>query len=156
MRSVRLGRLFDAVFIQDALSYMASRGDLARALTTAYVHCRPGGAALFAPDWTAERFRPSTAHGGHDQGDRGLRYLEWTTDEDPADERYSVYMVYVLREGRRVRASAVDRHVCGLFPESVWLELIEQAGFRAKRLPFRHSDFQGEEHSLFVGIKPSR
>jgi len=156
MRSVRLGRMFDAVFIHDAVSYMVRRADLSRAVTTASVHCRPGGAALFAPDWTAECFQPSTAHGGHDQGDRGLRYLEWTIDEDPADERYSVYMVYALREGRRVRASAVDRHVCGLFPERVWLETIEQAGFRARRLPFRHSDFQDEEHSLFVGIKPSR
>jgi SAM-dependent methyltransferase len=154
MRSVRLARLFDAVFIQDAVSYMANRTDLARAVATAHAHCRPGGAALFAPDFTAECFQATTAHGGHDRGDRGLRYLEWTIDEDPADERYSVYMVYALRRGSRLQARGPDRHVCGLFPDSVWLKLIEQAGFRAERLPFRHSDFAGEERSVFVGVKP--
>src|SRR5512142_3025896 len=43
MRSVRLGRLFDAVFIHDAISYMLTEADLARAIETAYIHCRPGG-----------------------------------------------------------------------------------------------------------------
>ena len=58
------------------------------------------------------------------------------------------------REGSRVRARGTDRHVCGQFPENVWLQLMEQAGFRARRLPFRHSDFDGEEHSLLLGLKP--
>src|SRR6185369_6907439 len=62
MRSVRLGRQFDAVF----------------------VHCAPGGAALFAPDAIRETFQPSTDHGGHDAGARGLRYLSWTWDPNPS------------------------------------------------------------------------
>ena len=83
MRTVRLGREFDAVFVHDAVVYMTTEADLRRAIETAYVHCKPGGAALFAPDHVRENFRPSTDHGGHDDGTRGLRYLEWTWDPDP-------------------------------------------------------------------------
>src|SRR3990172_4246630 len=50
MRSLRLGRSFDAVFVHDAIAYMTGESDLRSALETALVHCRPGGAALFCPD----------------------------------------------------------------------------------------------------------
>ena len=50
MRTVRLGRRFDAVFVHDAVVYMATEADLRRAMETAFVHCEPGGAALFTPD----------------------------------------------------------------------------------------------------------
>ena len=66
MRNVRLGRRFDAVFIHDAISYVTTETDLAAAIATAYVHCRPGGVALFAPDYTRETFTPATRHGGSD------------------------------------------------------------------------------------------
>ena len=64
MRTVRLGRQFDAVFVQDTICYMASEADLGPALETAFLHTRPGGAALFAPDHVRETFRPSTDQGG--------------------------------------------------------------------------------------------
>ena len=50
MRSVRLGREFDAVLIHDAISYITTDADLRRTIETAFVHLRPGGAAIFAPD----------------------------------------------------------------------------------------------------------
>lgn len=153
MRTVRLGRQFDAVLIQDAIVYMATRADLSRAVATAFAHCRPGGVALFSPDWTRDRFAPSTSHGGYDRGDRGLRYLEWTIDHDPGDERYSMYLSYVTREGRRVRHSGLDEHVCGLFAEETWLTIIRDAGFLPKMLPFEHSDLEEGKHVLFVGIR---
>ena len=56
MRSVRLERQFDAVFIHDAVDYMATKADLKAAMRTAYIHCAPGGVALFAPTTPA---RPS-------------------------------------------------------------------------------------------------
>jgi SAM-dependent methyltransferase len=43
MRSVRLGRVFDCVLMHDAVSYMASRADLACAMVTAFEHTAPGG-----------------------------------------------------------------------------------------------------------------
>ena len=59
MRTLRLGRTFDAVLIHDAVMYMTSEADLRAALETAFVHLRPGGAAVVAPDCVRETFRPS-------------------------------------------------------------------------------------------------
>ena len=61
------------------------------------MHCRPGGVALFHPDFTCETFKPHTDHGGYDKGERGLRYLEWVYDPDPKDTTYIMDMVYLLR-----------------------------------------------------------
>jgi SAM-dependent methyltransferase len=154
MRSVRLGREFDAVFIQDAIAYMQSEADLARALETAYVHCRPGGAALFAPDATRETFRTRTSHGGHDRGDRGLRYLEWTWDPVADDSTYVSFMVYVLREGPDRVRSVTDRHICGLFSHAHWMAAIAAAGFEARALPFVHSEIEPGSVHIFLGMKP--
>jgi SAM-dependent methyltransferase len=85
MRTIRLGRAFDAVFIHDAIEHMTPEANLRRAIQTAYEHCRPGGAAFFAPDHSRETFRPSTDHGGYNRGRRALRYLEWSWDPDPED-----------------------------------------------------------------------
>lgn len=154
MRSVRLGLQFDAVFIHDAIDYMLTLTDLRRAIQTAFVHCRPGGVALFVPDETAERFKPSSGSGGHDEGDRGLRYLEWTVDHDPRDSRYTLYMSYLLRQGRRVRQVALDEHPCGLFSERQWMQVIRSAGFKPRQLPYEHSSWEHHAHVMFMGLKP--
>jgi len=154
MRSVRLGRQFDAVFIHDAIDYMITLRQLRQALQTAFVHCRPGGVALFVPDWTADRFRPSSSHGGHDSGNKGLRYLEWTIDPDPHDNKYSLYMSYLLHEGPRVRQVDLDEHICGLFSERDWMKTIRDAGFKAKKLPYEDSTWERHAHVMFVGVKP--
>ena len=57
MRSVRLDQEFEAVFIHDAIDYMRTAADLFQAIETAYVHCKAGGVALFAPDHTRETFK---------------------------------------------------------------------------------------------------
>jgi SAM-dependent methyltransferase len=151
MRSVRLGRLFDAVFIQDAISYITTREDLKLVIETAYLHCRPGGVALFHPDFTRETFEPGTDHGGHDGKGRGLRYLEWRWDPDPEDSTYYMDMVYMLRERDSVRCE-YDRHVMGLFGQEAWLELMRGAGFRAEAFPFVHSEVKYRT-PVFVGFK---
>src|SRR5215470_2973312 len=60
MRTIRLGRAFDAVFVHDAVDYMTSETDLRQVIQTAFAHCRPGGIAVFMPDHTAENFEPGT------------------------------------------------------------------------------------------------
>jgi SAM-dependent methyltransferase len=50
MRTLRLERTFDAVLVHDAICYLATESDLRAAIETAFVHTRPGGAAIFAPD----------------------------------------------------------------------------------------------------------
>lgn len=153
MRTVRLGRQFDAVFIHDAIGYMSSEDDLLQALVTAYVHCRSGGVAIFVPDHTRETFKPSTSHGGKDNNVNGMRYLEWTFDPDPADSTYVSYMAYLLREGKDDVRCVLDTHLMGLFSRTVWLRLITQAGFEASSYPVDHGPDDTSTSPVFIGIK---
>jgi len=153
MRTVRLGRQFDCVFVHDAVCYMTSEEDLERAVMTAYLHCRPGGAALFAPDFVKENFRPGTDHGGHDGNTRSLRYLEWTWDPDPADSTYTVDYAYLLRKTDGSARVVHDRHEEGLFPRAAWLRILTEAGFDASAVPFEHSELE-PGYELFVAAKP--
>ena len=132
---------------------MTTEADLRNVIETAFVHCRPGGACLFAPDYVRETFRPSTEHGGHDAGNRSMRYPAWDRDPDPADTTYVTDFAYLLREGNEVRCE-YDRHICGLFGREDWLRLIAGAGFSARCIPFEHSQLESGSHELFLGIKP--
>ncbi|MDP2359932.1 MAG: class I SAM-dependent methyltransferase [bacterium] len=156
MRTLRLGRTFDAVLLHDAASYLTTRADLLAAARTAFAHCRPGGAALFCPDHTRESFTPGTSQGGHDEADgrRGLRYLEWTWDTDSADTSYVCDFALLLREAEgRVRC-VHDRHLMGCFPRRVWLETLAEAGFLARALPFVHSE-AAPGGEVFLALRPS-
>jgi SAM-dependent methyltransferase len=150
MRTVRLGRTFDAVFVHDAVCYMTSEDDLRQAIATAFVHCRPGGAALFAPDHVVENFRCGTDHGGHDDGARGLRFVEWMWDPDPGDTTYLVDYAFLVREADGTTRVLHDRHVEGLFPRAVWLRLLSEAGFVPEVVPFEHSELEPGTHEVFV------
>ena len=149
MRGLRLGRTFDRVFIHDAIMHMTTERDLLKAMRTAFLHTRPGGATIIAPDCTRETYAPLTHHAGNDDGSRGLRYLEWNFDPDPRDSHYEVHFVYLLRDaGGRVRA-AQDLHRFGLFAASTWLSLLRRAGFHARRV-----DDPVLRRDVFVGVRP--
>ncbi len=157
MRTVRLGRQFDCVFVHDAVCYMTTEADLRLAIETAFVHCKPGGAALFAPDCVQETFRESTDHGGHDGADGcGLRYLGWTWDPDPNDTTYRVEYAYLLRHADGSVEVQHDRHIEGLFPRATWLRLLTEVGFEPRRVPFEHSELPDGDYEMFVGVKPLR
>ncbi|MGH2682907.1 MAG: class I SAM-dependent methyltransferase [Actinomycetota bacterium] len=152
MRTLRLDRDFDAVFVHDAIDYITTLPDLRAVMETAFLHCRPGGVALFAPDLVRETFESSSEHGGNDGDGRGLRYLEWTWDPDPTDETYYTDFAYLLREEDGSMRVEHDRHVCGLFRRDEWIRLVEEVGFRAKRRVIEREEGKGTE--AFVGLRP--
>jgi SAM-dependent methyltransferase len=152
MRTLRLDRDFDAVFVHDAIDYIITLPDLRAAMETAFAHCRPGGVALFAPDLVRETFASSSDHGGHDADGRGLRYLEWTWDPDPTDQTYVADFAYLLREEDGSVRVEYDRHECGLFPRDEWLRLLEDVGFQAKRRVIEREEEKGTE--AFIGLRP--
>jgi SAM-dependent methyltransferase len=130
MRTLRLGRTFDVVFIHDAISYLTTEDDLRQAIETAAVHVRTGGVVVLTPDATTEIFKPSTDHGGHDGDDgRSLRYLEWTHAPDSPDGTTYVtdYAIVARGPGDELRV-VHDRHTLGLFPEATWMRLIAEVG----------------------------
>jgi SAM-dependent methyltransferase len=155
MRSVRLARQFDAVFAHDAICYMTSEDDLRQAIETAFAHCKPDGAALFAPDYLRETFQPGTDHGGHDEGARGMRWVEWRWDPNPDDTTYLVDYAYLMREGDGLMHVEHDRHEEGLFTRDTWLQLLREVGFQAKIVPLELSEVDDQTLEVFVCIKPS-
>lgn len=142
------------MFVHDAVVYMTTKTDLRSAIETAYVHCRPGGSALFAPDHTTETFRTSTDCGGRDGYGRALRYLAWTWDPDPGDSTYLVDYAYLLRDRDGSVRTESERHVEGLFSRDTWLALLSEAGFDARAVRFDHSEIEPGTYHVFVAGKP--
>jgi SAM-dependent methyltransferase len=153
MRTLRLGRTFDAVFVHDAIEYMTTAADLRRAVATAYAHLRPGGIAVLVPDNIAENFEASSDHGGHDGPDgRGVRYLSWSTDPDPTDTVTRTEYAFLLRSPDGSVQVAHDTHDLGLFPREVWLRVLTEAGFQARSI----AEMTTEERlprEFFVGVR---
>lgn len=155
MRTLRLGRTFDAVFVHDAVEYMTNEADLRRAMETAFLHCRPGGSAVFLPDRTAETFEPTSDHGGSDDADgRGVRYLEWTWDPDPDDTWTLTEYAFLLRDAHGPVRVVHETHRTGLFSREVWLRLLADAGFGPKAVTEQTTEDR-TPRELFVGHRPS-
>jgi SAM-dependent methyltransferase len=156
MRTVRLGRTFDAVFVHDAVDYMVTTDDLRRAIETAFVHCRPGGVAVFMPDEIAETFVPDTDHGGSDGDDgRSVRYLQWSWDADPSDTSTTTEYVFLLRDADGVVDVVHETHRLGLFSREVWRRLLAEAGFEAEEVTEETTEDR-LPRQVFVARRPSR
>jgi hypothetical protein len=108
---------------------------------------------LIAPDHVLETFKPSTDHGGHDGGGRGIRYLDWTWDPDPKDSTYVSDMVYMIKDETGNVQIEHDRHLLGLFSRQTWLTLLSKAGFEPQSIPFEHSEIEPGTIEVFVGRK---
>lgn len=152
MRTLRLGRTFDVVFIHDAISYLTSEDDLGAAIETAAAHVRPGGVVILTPDATTEIFNPRTDHGGHDGDDgRSLRYLEWI--HPTTGSTYDVdYLIIARGPGEDVRV-VHDRHVLGLFPRATWERLVEETGLELVDTSVENP--YELEQAAFVGRRPT-
>lgn len=150
MRSLRLGRTFDLVLVHDAVMYLTDEAALREAMATAFIHTRPGGVAVFMPDCVKETFAAGTSHGGEDAPDgRGLRYLEWSFDPDPADTWCETAYAFLLREADGRISVELDRHRFGLFPLEDWRRWLLAAGFTG--LVVHHDPW---ERDVFVARRP--
>lgn len=153
MRTIRLGREFDAVLVHDAVDYVISQADLALVIGTAYAHCRPGGVALFAPDHTAETFRPGTgAGGGRDGSGREASFTERTSDPDRGDDWILAEYEFTLREPDGSITVVPEAHRLGSFRRATWLGLLTAAGFAAQVRPLASAG--RSPRVLFAGVRP--
>ena len=154
MRTVRLGRDFDAVFVHDAVDYMTTEADLRLAVETAFAHCRPGGIAVFVPDHITENFEAGTGYGGIDGPDgRGARYLDWTYDPDPHDTWTLTQFAFLLRDAGGEVQVVHETHRHGLFGRTTWLRLLREAGFEAGAVTEETTEDR-EPRELFTGHRP--
>lgn len=148
IRTLRLGRTFDAVYVHDAVAHMTTQRDLRSVMKTAYEHCKPGGVALFIPDFVRETFVAGTDQGGSDAEHRSLRFLQWVFDPDPRDTTYAVDFAILLRNGAGAARIAHDRHILGLFPRARWLSMLRDVGL--KPVVVRHHEIR----ELFLARRP--
>jgi SAM-dependent methyltransferase len=154
MRTVRLGRMFDAVFVHDAVEYMTTETDLRQAIETAFAHCRPGGIAVFVPDSTAETFEETTDHGGGDDASgRGARYLAWSWDPDPADTWTRTEYAFLLRGADGSVRVVHDSHRTGLFSRGTWRRLLAGAGFEPDSVTEETTEDR-PARELLIGRRP--
>jgi SAM-dependent methyltransferase len=148
IRTVRLGRTFDAVYVYDAICHMTTEADLRAVMQTAYEHLRPGGVALFVPDFVRETFVENTDHGGNDTERGSVRFLQWTTDPDPHDTNYLVDFAILIRDLQGQTRLVHDRHVYGLFHRATWRRLLRGVGFDLKSV---EGAIAGFGRDLFAG-----
>ena len=133
MRTIRLGRQFDAVLVHDAVDYVTSQDDLSSVIATAFAHCRPGGLAVFAPDHTAETFRAGRGGGGgHDGTGRQASFRERTSDPVPGDDWILAEYEFTLRDADGTVRVVPEAHRLGSFRRDTWLRLLRAAGFAAE------------------------
>ncbi len=133
MRTFRLDRTFDAVLMDDAISYMSCLADFAAAFRTAYAHLNPGGVLVTTPDVTTETFQqnktivtpavPSAAPAGIE-----VAFVENTYDPDPTDEQYETTVLYLIRDHGRLRIET-DHWSMGIFSRETWRRVLREAGF---------------------------
>ena len=156
MRSIRLGRAFDAVLVHDAVDYVTSEDDLRLVIETAFAHCRLGGLAVFAPDHTAETFQAGTAGGGggDDGTGRQASFRERTSDPNPRDNWILAEYEFTLRLADGTVRVIPEAHRLGAFGRDTWLRLLAAAGFAPVSSVAASTDARGSR-VMFVGHRPA-
>lgn len=150
MRSLNLGRVFDVVLVHDAIMYATTNQAVRATLATAARHCRAGGGVVVVPDHVRETFEPSVETGGEDGPDgRGLRYIQWSWDPDPADTTFEVAYGLLLRDADGRVIVDGEQQQEGLFPREDWLAWLREAGFtpRVRTDPWTRDVFGGRKRS---------
>jgi SAM-dependent methyltransferase len=155
MRDCDLGRQFDAILIDDAVSYMVNRSELRAVFAMAYHHLSPGGVMVVSPDETTETFhqnatRVSYAEAKSKPANLDVVFIENYYDPDLTDDVYDGLILYLIRENGELRIEP-DHHLLGLFPLDIWLTTLREVGFEVHEDP----DPDREGGTTFVCVKPS-
>lgn len=153
MRSIRLGKNFDAVTIFDSINYMCSVDDLRAAFTTARNHLRPGGVLItYIEEWVEKFEQNKTTHLTRSRGDYEITLIENIYDPDPDDAWYEDNMIYLIRRSGNLTIEH-DYHRLGLFPISTFETTMREAGFDASREPSSISDDAGADCPVIIGVR---
>jgi len=155
MRSFSLDRTFDAILVDDAISYMVTQAELRSVFATAWRHLNPGGVMIVGPDDTKETFiqnhtAATIAAGTTKSGNVDVVFIENSFDPDPTDDHYEGTMVYLIRENGKLRVET-DHHILGLFTLEVWRETLVDTGFTFHQKKYVED---GKAYNTFACLKP--
>lgn len=158
MRSVNLGRLFDAVVIPESIGYMTTKEDLRKTISAATAHLKPGGILLIVAHVKEEFQENNFAYSGC-ANDIDITVLENNHILKPRGDIYEATIVYLIRKGGVLQIYN-DRHLLGLFTTNLWMELLSDQGLEVKRLSLNElysSYILGEGEypmTMFVCLNP--
>ena len=146
LRTVRLGRPFDAVLAHDSLDYMVSEADLRAAFVTAAKHLKPGGLFIPAVNYTCETFAEhELAHDFHSDGQTEVTNISYV-HRHPSGGGIELVILLLIRQGGELRVEE-DRHHCGLFTLATWHRLLDEVGFDVENVD------QTDAGTWFVAIR---
>ncbi|MFH7325683.1 class I SAM-dependent methyltransferase [Desulfurivibrio sp. C05AmB] len=156
MRSFALNRTFDAILLDDGVSYLTSRAELAAAFQVAFDHLNPGGVLVVTPDVTSETFRQNRtqvtpAIATIKPANLDVVFIENVYDPDPGDQHYEATMLYLIRENGILRIET-DRHLLGIFSLEAWQQTLAEAGFAIYQ---EKLNLDGEQYLTFAGTRPA-
>jgi len=155
MRRFTLGRTFDAILMDDAISHMNTRADFSAAFRSAFDHLNPGGVMIVTPDVTTETFQQNRtvitpASGKSKPENIDVVFIENVYDPDPSDDRYETTMIYLIRENSILRVES-DRFTLGIFSLDMWRSTLRMTGFE----PHEGTYADGEDaYTVFACVKP--
>lgn len=148
MRNLTLDAAYDLVFIHDAIMYFTDQENLLKVMRNAKRHLNKDGILMIMTDHFKETFKPETGHGGIDNGKRGMRYLEWTYDNDPDDHVTETEYAYILRDENGHVFREFDREESGLFSMPEWEEMLKVAGFQAHFERVHFAELEGNYFAI--------
>lgn len=150
IRTCRLGRTFDAVLMDDAISHMNCLADFVAAFRTAHAHLSPGGVLVVTPDVTTETFvQNRTTVASATSNGLDVVFIENVHDPDPADEQYETTILYLIRDHGRLRIET-DRWTMGVFSHDTWRYVLRETGFEVHEGRFC---LAGDEYTVFACVK---
>jgi SAM-dependent methyltransferase len=155
MRAFSLPKKYDAVLVDDGISYMITEADLLAVFNCSYAHLQPGGVMFVGPDHTTETFvqnysEITQAKTKNKPSNIDIVFVENNYDPNPNDTSFDALMIYIIRENGQLRIEQ-DLHTLGLFPIVTWRRLIKAAGFEIKEASYHEDE---KDYIEFVCVKP--
>ena len=136
MRNCSLGQEFDAVLVDDAISYMVSHAELSAVFQNAYRHLRVGGVMIVEPDYTKDTFeqnrtRVSYANAKCKPANVDVTFIENNFDPDPGNNTFEDTIIYLIREKGKLRIEK-DISEFGLFTRDEWRAALCEVGYEVR------------------------
>ena len=73
--------------------------------------------------------------------------------EDPDDNKFETDFVIMMKEGSNELKIEHDHHTVGIFSKNTWIELFENAGFKAEVVPINHNELESGSYNGILGVK---
>ena len=154
MRAFSLPEKYDAILVDDGISYITTEAELRLVFERCFAHLEPGGVMFVGPDETRETFLQNrsrvTPAAANKPSGIDVVFVENNFDPDPNDTVFDALMIYIIRANGKLRIEH-DLHRLGLFPLETWLRALPETGFEVHEAGYAED---GRDYIEFVCLKP--